>query len=307
MRRRLLPLAVLLCATLLPFAAQAGAPVPPAPGGGTDLQGRAETGDPAAQYERGKILMRAGRDGNAAALAESVVWFRKSADQGHVDAAYFAGYAFYSGVGVAQDYALAQRYLLVAAEKGSASAMFTLGHMRLRGEGLARSAPLAAEWYARAAEKGNANAQAGLAILYAEGQGVPRDGAKAVSLGIAAAEQGNITAMYNLGIIYAKGEAVPRHPARAMYWLRYAAANGYFPAAFSLGRHYCNGLGAMKPDPVQASLWLQVALTMDPNSRESLELFTKLSLTRQQTQAVNATLARWEREGIPMPTGPEPQ
>ncbi len=275
---------------------------------GKEINALAEAGDAEAQFERGKFLVGVARGGHPEVMAEALTWLRKSADQGHVGAAYFTGYIYYSGAGTPQDYALAQKYLNAAAAKGNSSAMFTLGHMYLRGEGVEQNHAKAAEWYTKAAEKGSDNAQTSLAILYAEGLGVPKDGAKAVELARKAIAQGNAGAMYNLGIMYAKGEAVPLHPAKAVYWLRMAASKGYYPAAAALGRYYYTGLGSMKRDPFWAAVWLQAALEMNRNSRETFDLFFKLSptLTAEQARGAKDELARWDEKGIPAPPGPEP-
>lgn len=302
-----LPLLALFGALLFPFAAFTAEPAPFA--GGADINVQMEADDADAQFERGRMLLRAGRAGNREALTESVTWFCKSADQGHAGSAYFAGFAFYSGTGVAKDYTLARRYLNIAAAKGNTSAMFTLAHMYLNGEGVPQSDVLAAEWLIRAAEKGSDNAQSSLALLYAEGRGVPRDGAKAVELARKAIGQGNLSAMYNLGIIYAKGGALPLSAPRALYWLRMAASRGHSSAAAALGGYYYKGLGPMKPDPVQAAIWLQAALEMNRNSKSAFDQYMKLAptLTNAQARAAKNELARWETRGIPAPTGPEPQ
>jgi uncharacterized protein len=67
--------------------------------------------------------------------AEAARWFRKAAEQGHVDAQYNLGDAYYYGQGVPQDYAEAAWWYRKAAEQGHASAQHDLGYLHYYGQG----------------------------------------------------------------------------------------------------------------------------------------------------------------------------
>lgn len=58
---------------------------------------------------------------------EAFKWFKKSADQGYVDAIYKVGEAYEYGQGVQEDYKMAEKYYLSAAYKGYGRAYFSLG------------------------------------------------------------------------------------------------------------------------------------------------------------------------------------
>jgi len=61
-------------------------------------------------------------DGVEASKAEAVGWFRRAAEQGHVDAQYNLGLAFAAGDGVAQDHMQAYLWWELAASHGSSDA-----------------------------------------------------------------------------------------------------------------------------------------------------------------------------------------
>ena len=123
---------------------------------------------------------------------EAMKWFRRAAEQGHIDAQRYLGYMYSKGEGVPQDYV----------------------------EGV--------KWYRRAVEQGDANAQSLLGGMYHEGEGVPQDYAEAAKLYRRAAEQGDAQAQHNLGLMHRRGEGVPQDYAEAAKWFRLAAEQGYY-------------------------------------------------------------------------------
>src|SRR6185437_3867075 len=76
--------------------------------------------------------------------------------------------------GVAQDPAQAAAWYRKSAEQGHSEAALSLGYAYAKGMGLARNLPEAARWFRRAADLGGINAQFNLALLYEHGQGVAK-------------------------------------------------------------------------------------------------------------------------------------
>jgi TPR repeat protein len=72
---------------------------------------------------------------------------------------------FYHGLGVAQDYAEAERLCGLAAAQGNAGAQVNLGHMFENGQGVAKDRAEAIRLYRLAAAQGQADATASLKRL----------------------------------------------------------------------------------------------------------------------------------------------
>lgn len=101
------------------------------------LTTRAESGDPAAQFELGTM--------------------------------------YDLGNGMPQSARTAFKWFQQAAEAGLPEAEFNVAIMLDSGRGAAQNVSAAAAWYARSAARGNHRAQYNLGLLYAAGDGVPRN------------------------------------------------------------------------------------------------------------------------------------
>jgi TPR repeat protein len=106
---------------------------------------------------------------------DEIARLRERAESGNPTAQYELGRQFLHGVGVACDYAEAERWLRLAATHEVAGAQFCLGYMYDEGKGLSRDPGEAARWYEAAAARGDSDAQHNLALLKWRGAGVTRD------------------------------------------------------------------------------------------------------------------------------------
>ena len=86
---------------------------------------------------------------------EAMKWFRKAAEQGHIDAHTFLGDMYFQGDGVPQDYAEAVEWYRKAAEQGDDVAQFKLGQMYEEGKGVQKDMTEATKWIRKAAEQGH--------------------------------------------------------------------------------------------------------------------------------------------------------
>jgi len=121
-------------------------------------------------YRKGYTLEQ---DGN---LAESIIWYRKAADQNHPRGLYAVGYAYDLGRGLERDYREALIWYLKAAETYRLpEAQRSIGLMYEAGKGVAVDYTKAMTWYRLAADQGWATAMTSIANMYAGGRGVPRD------------------------------------------------------------------------------------------------------------------------------------
>ena len=102
--------------------------------------------------------------------------------------------------------------------------------MYYSGQGVPQDYAEAEKWWRLAAEQGDAPAQYNLASMYEDGQGVPQDYVEAVKWFRLAADQGNAKAQNNLGVIYEYGRGVLQDNVMAHMWYNIASANGHSKA-----------------------------------------------------------------------------
>jgi hypothetical protein len=89
-------------------------------------------------------------------------------------AEYNLGMAYYKGHGVSQDYAQAIMWLRKAAEHGAIEAERTLGAMYWQGKGVLQDGAQAAFWYRKAADKEMLTRRISLAYSIASVTALPR-------------------------------------------------------------------------------------------------------------------------------------
>ena len=111
----------------------------------------AARGDAEAQIQMGSLYENVKKD-----MSEAIKWYRKAAEQGHPDAAYFVGVAYLTGDGVKKDKEEALKWFFFAAERGSATSEFLIGKYYEFGK---KDLSEALKWYRRAARHGNKHAE----------------------------------------------------------------------------------------------------------------------------------------------------
>lgn len=142
---------------------------------------KAESGDPVAQFQRGRMYQEGEGEQRDSELADE--WFhkavpglKKEAQDGGREAAFCLYECFRKGLGVEKDDARALFWLQRAAEQGEPVAMFTLALEYREGGLVQKDDDLFMYWLRRAAEEGNEeDAQYLLASCYEHGNGVPQD------------------------------------------------------------------------------------------------------------------------------------
>ena len=177
----------------------------------TKLKLAAKRGDVEAQFKLGLIY-----GGLLFEDVEAVKWFRKAAEQGHMESQVMLGYQYLTGKGLLEDNTEAVKWFTKAAEQGSADAQYALGDRYMRGEGVAQDKAEAVKWYRKAAEQGHLRSQTTLGAIYIKA----KDETEAVTWYRKAAEQGSAEAQYNLGTIF---RDIVRDEDEAMKWFTKAA------------------------------------------------------------------------------------
>jgi TPR repeat protein len=132
---------------------------------------------------------------------------------------------------VRRDYDAALNAFKPLAEKGNVAAQVNLGNLYMKGLGVEQNYHLAQHWYLQAAEQGERMAQTKLGILYYYGLGIAKDPAQAARWFQKAAESGETSAQSILGSLYAAGEGMAKNPALAFYWYTMAEEQGDKEAA----------------------------------------------------------------------------
>jgi len=158
---------------------------------------------------------------------ESAKWFRKAAEQGHVEAQCRLGAYHLKGLGdVEKDNNEAMKWFRKAAEQGHAEAQHELGVFYLKGLGDAILNE-AMQLLFKAADQGYARAQFVLGTVYEHGiLSVDVDSEEAVKWYTKAAIQDHSRAQLKLGSCYYYGSGIGMDLEVAKKWVEAAIDNG---------------------------------------------------------------------------------
>lgn len=287
------------------------------------LRARAEQADVEAQNALGSAYTE-GQSGLRPDFAEANKWFHRAADKGFAPAQYNLGLAYEQGRGLPADERQAFKYYLLAAEQGYGPAQFNVGNMYAAGRGTGQDLFESNLWFKQAAEKGLVDAMFNLGLAYETGRGVRKDEAQAARWYKQAADRGFSRAQHNLGLLLEDGRGVVRNEAAAAACYRAAAEQGLAGAQSSYGRMLAEGKGGLVKDPLQAWVWLNLAVENGANpaprdlltrqlSAEQLAAARQLLADRKAGQVPAAALASIPARPpeapagstAPEPTGPE--
>ena len=216
----------------------------------------AEQGHVEGQYSLG-TMYKADGFGVCEDPVEEARWMRQAAQQGHSEAQFEYGRDCEDGRGVPVDWAEAAVWYRRAAEQGHVEAHLRLGDLYYEGRGVERDDARGVHWYRRGGALGDAGKQRELGDRFASGRGVPRDLAEAAAWYRQAAVRGDFDAQFKLGDVFANGRGVVRDDAEAVRWYRAAAERGHDGACFNLGRMYVAGRAGGPPDAALAAHWFR--------------------------------------------------
>ena len=180
----------------------------------------AERSTPENQYTMGCNALRTLSGAGAAE------WFRKAAEQGHMESQYNLGICYRDGIGgVREKTAEAVKWFRKAAEQGHSESQYLLGTWLFEKSAF-NDKDEAVKWLRKAAEQGNAGAQCNLGVIYYREKQNSRNSAiteqEIAELFRKAAEQGNANAQHNLSSCYEHGFGVEQDSAKAHDWKRKA-------------------------------------------------------------------------------------
>jgi uncharacterized protein len=150
---------------------------------------------------------------------------RQRAESGDPAAQFDLGVMYHEGQGVPQDYAEAMRWFRMAADQGNPDAQFNLGVMYEKGRGAPPNYEDAMRWYQKAADQEYAPAEYNLGVMFDKSRGVTLDFTEAMRWYQKAANQSYAAAQYNLGLLYYYGQGTPQDWVQAHMWISLAAAS----------------------------------------------------------------------------------
>jgi TPR repeat protein len=226
------------------------------------LQESAAKSYPLAQYMLGKIFAE-GLFDISKNDQEALAWFRKAADQEHIEAKHSLGWMYEHGRGFIHGEEAdkeAMAWYRKAADQGHINAQYNLGLIYANGRGGVQGEEADKEaivWYRKAAVQGHVNAQYNLGLMYANGRGgIQGDQAdkKAMAWYNKAADQGDENALYSLGWMYEHGRGFVYGEAadkKAVACYQKAADKGNVNAMYRLGLLLESGRGSVLGDQAQ--------------------------------------------------------
>ena len=217
------------------------------------FQKAAEQGHVRAQYEMGN------RHEQVSNYKDAVKWYRMAAEQGDAESQRRLGCLYYNGRGVGQDYLEAVRWTRRAAEQGDAIAQGNLGYSYAMGHGVCQDYAEAERWYGKSADQSaSGHGQYNLGNKYFRGECVRQDYAEAEKWYRKAAELGYSPAQWQLAHMYEEGKGVVSNYTEAAKWYRMAAGNGHAFSQYCLGSMYENGKGVPR-NYIEAVKWYSMA------------------------------------------------
>jgi TPR repeat protein/chromosome segregation ATPase len=252
------------------------------------LRARAEQADVEAQNALGSAYNE-GKSGLKQDYAEALKWFRRAAEKNFAPAQYNLAIAYELGHGVPADERQAFKYYLAAAEQGFGAAQYNVGNMYAVGRGIGQDLFESNLWLKQAAEKGIVEAQFNLGLAYEAGRGVKKDDAQAARWYKQAADRGFPRAQYNLGLLLEDGRGVAKNEAAAAGYYRAAADQGFAAAQNNYGVMISEGRGGLARDPVQAWVWLSLAV--DNGANPAARDFAAKQLNAEQHAQADQLLA----------------
>jgi len=252
----------------------------------------ADNNDTSAQYKVGEWFYTHGSVGVSDCYRKiAVIWYKKAALKGHIEAQFKLALCYEEGSGVYCDkdeaikwykkavdqgshYALTnylklkysyksyeqvikyRKELLLAADGGNVRSQYALGEWFNNDNNQSAYREEAFVWYSKAANEGYIPARKKLAESYLYGKLVSKNVTQALYWYDMAWEDISAIDLYNIGYAYDTGDTVFIDKTKAVKYYRMAAEKGYSTAQHKLGVCYEKGTGVEK-DINAAKYWYE--------------------------------------------------
>ena len=217
------------------------------------LQKAADVGSLEAMYD----LADAYYDGEGVDknMSLAIKWMTKAADAGYIKAQTSLGATYFHGMeGLEQNYALSEKYLMLAAKKDNTDAQAFISFLYIVMEDYEK----ALFWARKAAQMEHPQACFALGKIYDEGLGVEVDHKEGLKWFEKAADRGDADAQNIVGNYYNNGEFVAQDYEKAFKYYQMAALQGHLWGMYNLGGYYASGVGT-DIDLMKAGEWLRKA------------------------------------------------
>ncbi len=244
--------------------------------------------------------------GHAAAergdYTEAMIWFRKAADQGSVDAQFALGCMHCNGEGASQNFSEGTKWLIRAADQGHDAAQEYLGRIYAKGLGTPQDYVEAIRWRRKAADQGSASAQLSLGLMYFSGRGVQQDYVEARKWFRTAADQDDPDAQCLIGYLYENGQGVAQDFVECAKWYRKAAEQGLAAGQYNLGEMYEKGNG-VSLNLVEAYKWYCLAASHESEAQIAKDAVKSRDLVA--AKLTDAQIAQVEHRTHQQDIGPD--
>jgi TPR repeat protein len=211
-----------------------------------------------AQYPAiGRFVFQRGRGSFASGdLEQTIEYFGKANQMGHVRAGQVLGRMYYLGAGIDRNREKAVELYQKAAERGDAYALHSLGMAEIRGEGTSKNEASGLEKLLQSVEAGHTFSYNAIGGFYLNGDHVAENTDRAVYYYNRSAARDDIYGFLNMGTLYRDGRGVPKDYEAALGWFRKAHDGGHPAAGTAIGLLYFNGNGVEK-SPEEATKWFR--------------------------------------------------
>ena len=179
----------------------------------------------------GNLALERARNGMDS-YSTAVAYFKAAVKLGNIDSIYSLGCMIADGEGFAQNYNVAEGYILLSAMQGITDAQFRFAEMREKGLGVTKNREEAVMWYKKALDGGDRRAYLPLAYRYLSGETVNREETIAAQYFTEAARDGSIEATLMLAKLYRDGVGVKKDILKSENYFRKAAENGIAEAQY---------------------------------------------------------------------------
>lgn len=194
-------------------------------------------------------------DGVEKNISLAIKWMTKAADAGYIKAQTALGATYFQGMeGLDQNYALSEKYLMMAAEKDNVDAQAFISYLYIAMEEYDK----AMLWARKASQMEHPQAYFALGRIYDEGLGVETNHLEGLKWFEKAAKGGDADAQNMVGNIYLNADYVKHDEKKAFEYYQMAAAQGHLWGMCNLGYCYQEGIGT-DMNILSAEEWLRKA------------------------------------------------
>lgn len=229
-------------------------------------------------------------------LKEAFSIYYQAHRHGHRIGSYNCGVFLENGWGVEKDFERAHFYYLAAARnKEFPEAQRALGSLYFGGRGVEKNYETAWFWYWKAADQGNPRALFNLGLMKEKGLGVEANPREAMEWYLKAAEKGEVKAFETLGRKYEFGEIVEKDLDAAIQWYGKGMEKGHRDCFFRAGLVFRNK-DYSKHDNVAAIQYLSQAAQVG-----NVDAFCEIGLMYERGEGVEkdpATAAKWYEQVV---------